>query len=209
LGGRWSKRVHGRIRWTRGRYKVDAAPDAEFVVINGHRMASGSIDVGDEILVGPCRLFLLRMDEVAPAGPRARGAAAEEGRAMVAPPPIPPPAGPGERGRPGGSPPAPLRRSRDVRAGDLAADKPRWGREMAAGQSSSPDAEVQGPKPTGHTGLKERFARALRNWLPEDVAPGQERIVSSPLVVSLLLLLGVLVGMGFWLRAVIAATVAE
>src|SRR5262249_50694460 len=97
LEGPGIKPVHGRIPWKKGRYKVEAAPDAEFVVINGHRMASGSIDVGDEISVGPCRLFLLRMDEVAPAGPRARGAAAEEGRTMVAPPPIPAPTGPAER----------------------------------------------------------------------------------------------------------------
>ena len=53
--------------------------------------------------------------------------------------------------------------------------------------------------------------RLLARWLPADElgAPGQERIVSSPLVVGLIALLAILVGMGFWLRAIIATTVAE
>ena len=63
LEGSGIKPVHGRIRFKSGRFKVEASPDAEFVMINGHRMTNGSIDLGDEIAVGPCRLFLLRMDQ--------------------------------------------------------------------------------------------------------------------------------------------------
>ena len=36
LEGPGIKPVHGRIRWKRGRFKVEASPDAEFVLINGH-----------------------------------------------------------------------------------------------------------------------------------------------------------------------------
>ena len=61
--GRGSSRSTAGIRFKSGRFKVEASPDAEFVMINGHRMANGSIDLGDEIAVGPCRLFLLRMDQ--------------------------------------------------------------------------------------------------------------------------------------------------
>ena len=50
LEGPGIKPVHGRIRWKSGRFKVEASPDAEFVVINGHRMTNGSIDLGDEIV---------------------------------------------------------------------------------------------------------------------------------------------------------------
>src|SRR5579883_3401117 len=162
LEGPGIRPVHGRIRWRKGRFKVEASPDAEFVVINGHRMASGSIDVGDEISVGPCRIFLLRADEEAPASPRARGAAAEEGRTMVAPPPVPASTGQGDRGRPGGSPQVPLPRSRYVRPGDLPAEKPDWAREMKGGRSSA--AVEEAAKPAERPGLKARFLQALRKW---------------------------------------------
>src|SRR5262249_23300508 len=141
LEGPEIKPVHGRIRWKKGRFKVEASPDAEFALINGNKMANGSIDVGDEIAVGPCRIFLLRMDEAAPAAQRSRGASAEEGRTMVVPPPIPATEMPGDRGRPGDSPPVPLKRSRYVRPGDRPAAKPEWAREIAANQSSSATIE--------------------------------------------------------------------
>ena len=60
LEGEGIRPVHGRIRWKSKRYKVEASPDAEFVLINGHKMTTGSIRQGDEIAVGECRMFLLR-----------------------------------------------------------------------------------------------------------------------------------------------------
>ena len=39
-------------------------------------------------------------------------------------------------------------------------------------------------------------------------APGRERIASSPLVIGLVASLAILVGMGFWLKAIIASTIA-
>ncbi len=50
------------------RFKVEASPDAEFVVINGHKMTTSSIAQGDEITVGDCRMFLIRADEDAGRG---------------------------------------------------------------------------------------------------------------------------------------------
>ena len=62
----------------------------------------------------------------------------------------------------------------------------------------------------GSAGGKGLVGRLLGKWLPKDtVAPGRERIVSSPLVVGLLGLLVVLVGLGFWLKSIIATTIAE
>ena len=202
--------VHGRIRWKRGKFKVEASPDAEYVLINGHKMSTGSITAGDEVTVGPCRIFLLRVDEgPVSVGRAARGAAVEESRTMVVPPPVP------ATRQAGGSGPVrpPVRRSpeavRDMSGRrDLPAEKPEWARQIAAGELS---ATASGEADAGGEaqGLKGRFARALRKWLPQDTAPGEERIISSPLVVGLLLMLGVLVGMGFWLKAIIASTIAE
>jgi len=64
--------VQGRIRWKKGRYRVEASPDAEYVVINGHKMTSSSLHQGDEMTVGRCRLFLLRLDETLEARPAGR-----------------------------------------------------------------------------------------------------------------------------------------
>jgi outer membrane protein assembly factor BamB len=213
LEGAGIKPVHGRIRWKTGRFKVEASPDAEFVVINGHRMINGSIEQGDEIVVGPCRLFLLRVDapDVA-TSVVGRASAADEGRTTVMPPPIAAPAG---RRDGGGFAPGAKRGSRYVKPGDLPADKPDWAKEMAGGRSSSRSVagaaaadsdEARKPR----AGWKGRVTRALANWLPQDAgAPGRERIISSPLVVGLVVLLGTLVVMGFWLKSIIATTVAE
>lgn len=201
--------VHGRIQWRRGKLKVEASPDAEYVLINGHKMASGSIDVGDEVIVGPCRIFLLRAEEgTVTAGRAGRASAAEEGRTMVVPPPYPA-AGPEVTGRydPATSPGR--GRSKYVRPSDLPAEQADWARAMARGGPSAAADESGEFDEEPPTGLKARFLHALRKWMPQDTAPGQERIISSPLVVSLLMMLGVLVGLGFWLKAIIASTVAE
>ena len=58
LQGEFIRPVHGRIRWKEPKFKVEASPDAEFVLINGHKMTTGSLRQGDEITVGDCRMFL-------------------------------------------------------------------------------------------------------------------------------------------------------
>ena len=74
LSGEGISPVQGRIRWKKGRYRVEASPDAEFVVINGHKMTSSSLNQGDEMTVGRCRLFMLRLDETLEAKPATRSA---------------------------------------------------------------------------------------------------------------------------------------
>ena len=69
LSGEGISPVHGRIRWKKGRYRVEASPDAEFVVVNGHKMTSSSLHQGDEMTVGPCRLFVMRLDARRGSGP--------------------------------------------------------------------------------------------------------------------------------------------
>ena len=58
LAGNEIKPVHGRIRWRSNRFKIEASPDAEYVLVNGQRAANKSLRQGDEIVVGQCRMFL-------------------------------------------------------------------------------------------------------------------------------------------------------
>jgi hypothetical protein len=229
LDGAGIRPVHGRIRWKRKRFKVEASPDAEYVLVNGHKMASSSLQQGDEIIVGPCRLFLLRVDEDAGAaeGQRRRS---EEGPTQVRTAPFAPfdpkagPGAPGRHDRPPGrgqthqgaeillerddwlddlrnASPAPKRRASFDDTGP--AEVLRRSRTTTAAQ---PAVAAPKPKPAARLGL--------RNWwdkvrsLYRGAAPGRERILSSPLVLSLVVALFVLVAMGFWLKAIIAATVA-
>src|SRR4051812_43795762 len=57
---------HGRLRWKLYRIKVDASPDAQYITVNGRKMASASFRLGDEIEVGACRIFLVHADEDLP-----------------------------------------------------------------------------------------------------------------------------------------------
>ena len=89
LEGAEIRPVHGRIRWKHKRFKVEASPDAEYVLVNGHKMTSSTIHQGDEVSVGHCRLFLLKADEQEDAGQR-RGRRGEEGRTHVVAAPVVP-----------------------------------------------------------------------------------------------------------------------
>ncbi len=87
LEGEGIRPVHGRIRWKSKRFKIEASPDAQFVLINGHKMTTGSVHQGDEITVGPCRMFLLKVDDDmrAESGSKSQ---ADEGRTKVLPSPF-------------------------------------------------------------------------------------------------------------------------
>ncbi len=80
------KPVHGRIRWKSDRVKLEASPDAQFLTINGRKMVSGSAGQGDEIAVGSCRIFVLRL-EGAPEAATRTNPKADDGRTRVMPPP--------------------------------------------------------------------------------------------------------------------------
>ncbi len=63
LEGEGIRPVHGRIRFKKSKYRIEASPDAEYVVINGHKMTTSSLHQGDEVSLGGCRLFMLREDD--------------------------------------------------------------------------------------------------------------------------------------------------
>lgn len=210
LSGEGIRPVHGRIRWRKGRFKVEASPDAQFVLINGTRMTSSSLRQGDEMTVGPCRLFMLRLDEPADAIPVAgqprRHRDEEKTRVLEGPIPPPPPiADPaGRRRSRSRSEPRPPRES--------LLERGEWLEALEIGPShedtSGPALAGSNPRQTEdrRTGPWRWLRRLARG---AQVAPGQEKVLSSPLVLALLASLGLLILLGLGLRSIIARTMAN
>ncbi|MDR3633999.1 MAG: PQQ-binding-like beta-propeller repeat protein [Isosphaeraceae bacterium] len=184
---------HGRIRWKGKRYKVDASPDAEFLLVNGHKMTASSFRQGDEIQVGPCRIFMLyAADDLPPVDDKTRIQAAPVARAKKA--------------------------FEDPKwVEDL--DQARYSRETAVAaprtQTASPYSDRPASARRDGGPAKKPAKPALRGWAGlvaavsgKGRAPGEERILSSPVVIGLAGTLAVLVVVGFGLRAIIARTTA-
>ena len=201
--------VHGRIRWKGRRYKIDASPDAEYLEINGRKIVSASLHQGDEIRIGPCRIFVLRIDEAAANAPsmaepkkkkRPRSGPSEGptkvlqgATSSVEAPVLKPPKA--------SRAPAPSIFERDDLLEELGLDQP--AAEPLAGPSArSAHRELKGPGPIGRLLARWRKARE------DEDAPGREPIASSPTVVALTVLLAALVVMAFWLTSIIARTLA-
>jgi outer membrane protein assembly factor BamB len=170
---------HGRVRWKSDRYKVDASPEAEFLVLNGHKMASASFRHGDQIAVGPCRITMLDFD--------AAGPAQGDDKTRVQAAPL-------------YAKPEPLKRG--------------WRRNRAEARSADQaiDDEFQpsAPKPRGWKALTAIDWRAVwRVLIAGDRPPGQENILTSPLVIGLVCALLLLAVLGVGLRAVIVRTTNE
>ncbi|MGA2705799.1 MAG: PQQ-binding-like beta-propeller repeat protein [Isosphaeraceae bacterium] len=230
LSGAGISPVQGRIRWKKGRYRVEASPDAEYVVINGHKMTRSSLHQGDEMTVGRCRLFLLRLDETLearPAGWPAKRSDEERTRVLEGPAHLH--FSPGRGGaaaggiaapRPANSPPLPalsplerddwlqelgMKVEKETRAENVEPKRHPSARGRFSGRSAGPgQTGQQAAGPLGH--LRNWF-RALRD--ERALAPGRERIVSSPLVVGLVLSLGLLLLLGLGLRSIIIKTLAD
>ena len=202
------------------RFKVEASPDAEYVLVNGHKMTTSSLDQGDEIAVGDVP------DVPAPGRRRrrdvgSRSKAAAEGRANpVMPPPrscrrptsfarhaaaisraqAEPLAGERRLARFARTPQTPERRQPSRRRSTART----VGRAEAA-QERRP-ALHRAPTKAERGGAVRGIERLLAGGGRS--APGRERIATSPLVIGLLVAASILVGMGFWLKSIIAATIA-
>jgi len=238
LEGAGIRPVHGRIRWKRKRFKVEASPDAEYVLVNGHKMTSSTIHQGDEIAVGQCRMFLLKVDEGGE-GEQIQRRPSDEGRThVVAAPivPLDPKAGLAAPGRPARptthlhmGPRSESLLERDDWLDSLKKEAPPDKKPPRFDETRKPEAlrrsttkpgspaPVPAPAPAPLPVPRPKIAvppaflllwSRLRSF-SQNSAPGRERIVSSPLVLGLVVALAVLVAMGFWLKAIIAATVAS
>jgi outer membrane protein assembly factor BamB len=212
LEGEGIRPVHGRIRWKKQRFKVEASPDAEYVLVNGHKMTTTSLHQGDEIVVGGCRLYLIRTDDDPGPAPRS-GAAPEDARTRM----LSPSEGRGKKGH--------SRRRATAQAEPPILERDDWlealqtkprGRKASdsAGaplsRSWSRDRLAAEPESRALPAVKPAKLRVFE-WLRrtgQQAAPGRERIATSPLVIGLVASLALLVGMGFWLKSIITATIA-
>lgn len=206
---------HGRLRWRRRRLKVDASPEARFIELNGHKMATASFRQGDEIRVGSCRIFLLNIDE----DPSEKPARLRDDKTRVQSPtfladPVLKPQGDATLV---GPMPGPGR----GRAFELERDD--WLHEIEVAppsmESAPASVEPHAPRERGRRSGRTRpakhpratgrgWARLLRAFTTDDRPPGQERVFSSPSVVGLLVALLILVLLSSLLWRVIRRTTA-
>ena len=221
---------HGRLRWRRDQIKVDASPEAEFIELNGRKMASASFRQGDELQLGSCRIFLISggIEVPRPAeSPRARrrraaapavrrpiqrtqATASDEPAGVEAPliaedfalepeeklddlEIIEDDDGRDHRARgradAAGRPPVPAAgRRRRSAASPCRALAERGSSQTATEKRPASISEAPGVhhEPTARRMGWGRLIRALRS---QDLPPGEERIFSSPLVVTLLIAL--------------------
>lgn len=202
LGGPGIFPFHGRLRWKSTRFKADASPDAGFLEINGQKMAASSFRQGDEITVGHCRIFMIHADEdLAPL--------AEDDKTRVQAAPAMPVAAPAAA--------APRKRKRSA--------NPPGKADLMAGLEVAPpsvEIEVDGPELLRGTsgkgegwrskprapGSKKGLVQRLKSLVSNQAAPGEERVLSSPLVFGLAVTLAVLIGLGVMLQGIIARTIS-
>jgi len=210
LEGAGIRPVHGRIRWKSNRYKVEASPDAEYVLINGHKMSVSSIGQGDEIVVGACRMFLLRGDDARKQASHSKASPDDERTRKVP--------GPADQALRGG-------RSRSKSRGESVLEEDDWLASLrgAPGGEEGDSAPIPLARPAGRGRREERTPAQQeapskprwRTWvewslrLGSSAAPGRERIATSPLVIALVASIALLAGMGFWLKGTIATNAAN
>jgi outer membrane protein assembly factor BamB len=196
---------HGRLRWNprKQRFKADASPDAQFLVVNGHRMSSSSFRLGDEIDVGGNRIFLIHDGDqsVAEVAPR-------DDVTRVQPPPFLAPPAPPSAARRGGRPRPGSLVSRsledDLDAVVMELETPgRGGDEVAPPRSAArPRDDRRQPPP------KRGWKRLLFLLSNRATAPGREQVMSSPLVFGLFVSFVFLVLTGFALYGIIVRSSA-
>lgn len=200
---------HGRIRWQsrKGRFKVDASPDAEYLRVNGGKMASSSFRQGDEVQIGDCRIFMINENEAGPAlVPTSAPPRDDVTRIQPSPFIAPPTAG------------TVIARGswrRNVEAADEGDSDLDDAPEPTRPRHRRPEPAKEGwtVKPPAGDGQAEPPVRGWRRLLylfsARASAPGREEVVSSPLVFGLAVALAALVLVGFSLYGIINRTAAN
>jgi outer membrane protein assembly factor BamB len=185
---------HARLRWKGDHFKAEAFPEARAVDLNGRRVPAGQFRQGDEIQIGGYRIFLVGDEPAAAAA--ASKAEAEPTRVQRRPS-----TGGGgidwmaaEVEAPSIETPVRARRARVVE------------RPSAATQAVLEEAAAEAPVV---------LPRTRQPWWRQVLAhfrggpPGEERILTSPLFLGLLVALGLLLMFGFALWTIIAKNRAD
>lgn len=186
--------VHGRLRWKGGRFKIDASPEARAIERNGKKVSSASFRIGDEVRVGPFRIFMVNpadgpMDEKTRVLTRPLAGQAFESTGWIKDLSVPV----------SSTETAVEDDEDDDNPIDASYDKAY--REAVARREARAQAKQQGLGPW--------HKRWLRKLVTGDDRPGEERILTSPLVLGLVGTLAVLVLLGFSLWSIIVKTTAQ
>jgi outer membrane protein assembly factor BamB len=240
---------HGRLRWRRDKMKVDASPQAEFIELNGRKMATATFRQGDELQLGSCRIFLISAGIEVPPKPESPPLDDEPTRVqlppVLAPAPRPASRPPGqaelaaveapliaedfalepepelldveivddEDDEPPAEPPPLAPVSRPQQAAPVRpAPLPRSWRSRSKSLEGGLESDPLFPPVTPRARPPQRpslgwggLVRALRS---QDMPPGEERIFTSPLVVTLLIALVFLLLASGSLWGIIQRTIA-
>jgi outer membrane protein assembly factor BamB len=199
LTGAGVQPYHGRIRWSKGKYKVEPLPGVDSLQVNGEKVVSATLRQGGEIAVGDARIFLVtpddgpidfektqvrQMPDPAPIVPVAPSARPIDARSEVAPPSVE---------RDFGEVREVLKRQRPWQTAN-----PRAATEPRPAKPAKEARPRQSP-----------WARLKQLVLPEQQAPGEEKIAGSPLVIGLILAFAILVAVGYGLSQVISRMKTE
>jgi hypothetical protein len=229
LDGPGIQPFHGRIRWKTRRFKADASPEVPWIEVNGLQVKSKSLYQGDEIRVGHCRIFLLSLEDgpdhgektVVQEHPTARGSTRPEPeyhRMEMAPPSTEAPA---PRPPKEGTPESPFKRSKQRRSSDFddvdeAISGKEKGRKRRRGELSTPSAlkggEMSAEMPAygDEVGTAPIARNAFRNLFGSfERAPGDDRVLNSPLVIGLAVTFMILVAFSFALWGTISRAIAS
>jgi outer membrane protein assembly factor BamB/predicted component of type VI protein secretion system len=175
--------IHGRIRWGRGKFKVEATPEARAVEINGNKVVIASFKQGDELRIGSYRIFLLTPDDVP----------AEIEKTMVQP-------------MPAGAGMSRLERddwAKDLQTPAATATAPRKSKKGAIEATDLLEEALPPVSPLPKPKPQSWLQRRLSQLIPSDAPPGEERIVTSPLVIGLVATLATLGLLSYLLWGVI------
>ena len=186
-----AKAQHARLRRKNERWIVEAYPDAKEVSVNGTKMPAASLRQGDEIQIGGTRIFLISETD-APAKP----AASEPARK---------PAAPKET--------APAGLFDDLDSLEEAEDEPqpqaRKGARPVSSRSESRLSDLDAAPAVTVKAIKVPLWRKVLRSLNAGGAPGQEKLLSSPLIIGLAAILVFLGVMGYALSIIVAKNKAD
>ena len=169
--------VHGRIRWQKRKYKIDAGAEVDALEVNGKRIKSSTLYQGDEIRVGSSRIFVISTEE--------HDAAREDDKTRIQAAPKAQGLGVGK-----GSPRPAAFFEADSVAEVL--DGPTRPAPLKRKHRSKERLEAAVPAAVATTKGKRHFGGwLLSRLLPASDAPGEERVISSPMVVGLTITLAI------------------